>query len=259
VLSQHARFSLLLFVDADVRLQPQAVSSAAAFLLARDVALASGFPRELASSAAERLLIPMIHFLLLGYLPMALMRRRPDVGLGAGSGQFIIVRKDAYQRAGGHAAIRGSLHDGLMLPRAFRRAGLRTELFDATEIASCRMYEGARALWAGFSKNATEGMATPRALPLWTVLLFGGHVLPWIGLPLAAAVNAPFPAMAMWMAAVAANIALRGALAFRFRQDWAYILLHALSVLVLLALQWTALLNARRGQATAWRGRSYPA
>src|SRR3546814_3618215 len=78
-------------------------------------------------------------------------------------GQLIAVRRAAYERAGGHAAIRSSLHDGLTLPRAFRRCGLRTDLFDATEIASCRMYEGARAVWAGLSKNATEGMSTPRS------------------------------------------------------------------------------------------------
>ena len=41
------------------------------------------------------------------------------------------------------------------------------------------MYEGASAVWTGFLKNATEGMAKPVALPIWTLLLFGGHVLPW--------------------------------------------------------------------------------
>lgn len=259
VLARRARYPVLLFIDADVRLAPEAAGAAAGFLLSRDIGLASGFPRELTGSAAERLMIPLIHLLLLGYLPMALMRRRSDVGLAAGCGQLIIVRKDAYVRAGGHAAIRASLHDGLMLTRAFRRAGIMTDLFDATGLASCRMYEGGRALWSGFAKNATEGMATPRALPLWTVLLFGGHVLPWALLPVCVAAGAPAIAVAASAVGVFANLALRAALAARFRQSWVAILAHPLSMLAMLALQWSALISAGLGKPASWRGRSYSA
>lgn len=254
VLGQRAAHDVLMFVDADVRLAPGA-AAASRFLLSREVGLASGFPREATVTFAKRLIIPMIHLLLLGYLPMALMRRREDIGLGAGCGQFIIARKDAYLQAGGHAAIRRSLHDGLMLPRAFRRAGLRTDLFDATTLASCRMYDGARAVWFGLSKNATEGMATPRALPVWTTLLLAGHVLPWIGLPAALALGGSPFAAGCFAAAIGANLLLRGALAWRFWQDRASVLCHPLAMLVMLALQWSALLRGRSGKP----GRSYPA
>ena len=257
VLAQRSLYPVLLFIDADVRLAPKAASAAAGFLLSRNIGLASGFPRQLTEGAAERLMIPLIHLLLLGYLPVALMRRRYDVGLGAGCGQFIIVRKDAYLRAGGHAAIRTSLHDGLKLPRAFRRAGIRTDLFDATGLAACRMYKGGRALWSGFAKNATEGMATSRALPLWTVLLLGGHFLPWVLLPVSVAVAAPPTAITAAAAGVVANLALRAALAARFRQSGASILGHPLSMLALLALQWSALVQAWLGKPASWRGRTY--
>lgn len=257
VLAQRSLYPVLLFIDADVRLAPKAAGAAAGFLLSRDIGLASGFPRQLTEGAAERLMIPLIHLLLLGYLPVALMRRRFDVGLGAGCGQFIIVRKDAYLRAGGHAAIRTSLHDGLKLPRAFRRAGIRTDLFDATGLAACRMYKGGRALWSGFAKNATEGMATSRALPLWTVLLLGGHFLPWVLLPVSVAVAAPPTAITAAAAGVVANLALRAALAARFGQSGASILGHPLSMLALLALQWSALMQAWLGKPASWRGRTY--
>ena len=257
VLAQRSLYPVLLFIDADVRLAPEAAGAAAGFLLSRNIGLASGFPRQLTEGAAERLMIPLIHVLLLGYLPVALMRRRFDVGLGAGCGQFIIVRKDAYRRAGGHAAIRTSLHDGLELPRAFRRAGIMTDLFDATGLAACRMYKGGRALWSGFAKNATEGMATSRALPLWTVLLLGGHFLPWVLLPVSVVVAAPPTAITAAAAGVVANLALRAALAARFRQGGALILGHPLSMLALLALQWSALMQAWLGKPASWRGRTY--
>jgi hypothetical protein len=250
-LATHARHELMVFVDADVRLAPDALSRMGGYMLRHDVGLASGFPRQVLKSWSERLLLPMIHFLLLGYLPMPLMRLFRLPSLGAGCGQLFIARRADYVRAGGHSAIRASLHDGIMLPRAFRAAGVMTGLFDAGRLASCRMYNDAPQLWEGLTKNATEGMAKPVALPVWTVVLGGGHVL-----PLAIMLAAPNPEAAC---ALAASIGLRLLLALRFRQPLGDALLHPLSVLATLVVQWSALVRAARGRPATWRGRAYSA
>ena len=52
-------------------------------------------------------------------------------------------------------------HDGIKLPRAFRAAGFKTDLFDATDLATCRMYRNAREVWYGLAKNAGEALAAP--------------------------------------------------------------------------------------------------
>ncbi|PWC76268.1 glycosyltransferase family 2 protein [Azospirillum sp. TSH64] len=254
-----ARYPVLLFQDADVRLSPTAARRVGGALLAGERGLVSGFPREETGTLAEALVIPLIHFLLLGYLPMAAMRRSTDPRFAAACGQLISVRRDAYLKAGGHAAIATSLHDGVTLPRAFRRAGQGTDLFDATGFARCRMYRGWREVWSGFSKNATEGMATPAALPVWTLLLFGGHVLPWILLGWAALHPLPVPALVLAGLAAGAGLAFRLLLAVRFRQSVVGALLHPVGVLIMLAIQWTALLRARHGKPSEWRGRAYPA
>ncbi|QCO14885.1 glycosyltransferase [Azospirillum brasilense] len=253
-----ARHPVLLFQDADVRLAPDAARLACGALLAGRSGLVSGFPRQETGTLAEALVIPLIHVLLLGYLPMVGMRWSGNPGFAAACGQLIAVRRDAYQTAGGHAAIATSLHDGVTLPRAFRRAGQGTDLFDATGLARCRMYRGWREVWSGFSKNATEGMATPVALPVWTLLLFGGHVLPWLLLGWAALDPLPEGAAALAALAVAAGLSLRLLLALRFRQSLAGALLHPVGILILLAIQWSALLRARRGRPAEWRGRAYP-
>ena len=98
--------------------------------------------------------------LLLGYLPMDLMRRRRACLCG-GCGQWVVARRSAYREVHGHAASPGSLHDGISLPRVFRAAGWGTDIFDASTLASCRMYEDFRSVWLGFGKSAGEGMATP--------------------------------------------------------------------------------------------------
>ncbi|WP_174301142.1 glycosyltransferase family 2 protein, partial [Caulobacter sp. S45] len=178
VLSRLTDAPLLLFLDADVRLQPDAAARLVGALARSD--LVSGVPRQEMVSLPELLVIPMINALLLGYLPIPLARRFPKPALAAGCGQMIAVRADAYARSGGHAAIRTSLHDGLTLPRLFRAAGLRTDLVAGAGLATCRMYTGWRAVVRGATKNAAEGLAKPGALPVWTVLLLGGHVAPWL-------------------------------------------------------------------------------
>ncbi len=250
-LAAAARHDLFVFVDADVRLAPDALARMAGFMQRHKVGLASGFPHQVVLTWSEQLLLPLIHFLLLGYLPMGLMRRSLTVGLGAGCGQLFIARRDAYAAAGGHGAIRASLHDGLTLPRAFRRAGQMTGLFDATRLAECRMYSSAAQLWEGLGKNATEGMAKPGAIFVWSLLLAGGHVL-----PLLLVLTAPSTAA---VAALVLSIGLRLVLAARFRQPELSAVLHPFGVVALLVVQWAALLRQLRGRPATWRGRTYPA
>jgi hypothetical protein len=256
VLASQARHPFLVFVDADVRLAPDALARIVSLLEHRRLDLASGFPLEETGTWPEALIVPLIHVLLLGYLPIWLARRSRHPAFGAGCGQLMATRRDAYQRAGGHAAIGSSRHDGLMLPRAFRQAGGTADLFDATDLARCRMYRGGREVWQGFAKNATEAMAKPLALPVWTLLLGGGHVLPFLVL---------LPALATGSVAASAASALactcvygaRVALVLRFRQSWLGALLHPLGVALLLALQWSALIASWRGRPAVWRGRAY--
>ncbi len=251
VLAQAARHDLLVFTDADVRLAPDALVRMAGFMERNPVGLASGFPRQVVHTWSEQLLLPLIHFLLLGFLPIQAMRRSPAASLGAGCGQLFIARRAAYQQAGGHMAIRASLHDGLTLPRAFRRAGQMTDLFDATDMASCRMYGSAAELWSGLGKNATEGMARPFALVIWTTMLFGGQVLPAILMLTVPSTPA--------MAALVMGVGLRLLLAARFRQPEISAVLHPVGIVALLTVQWAALLRMLRGRPAMWRGRAYPA
>jgi Glycosyl transferase family 2 len=246
-----ARYDLLVFVDADVRLAPDALQSICGFMAANDVGLASGFPRELHTGFADGLLLPLIHFLLLGYLPMRLMRRKMWPGLGAGCGQLIAVTQQAYRATGGHRAVPRTLHDGLMLPRLFRAAGYKTDIFDASGLAECTMYASAGELLEGLLKNASEGMAKPAALPVWTVMLGIGHVL-----PITLALLSPSPLA--WMA-LGLSIGSRAVLAIRFRSPVWSALLHPLGVAVLLLVQWTAVVRQVIGYKRTWRGRSYPA
>jgi hypothetical protein len=257
-LASLARYDRLCFLDADVRVAPDAIARMAAFMDGTGASLVSGFPREVTGTFLERLLLPLIHFVLLAYLPLDASRRHAtQPGLAAGCGQFLLVQRTAWQRSGGHAAIRFTMHDGLLLPQSFRRAGYRTDIADLTRLASCRMYTSATQVWNGLAKNATEGMAAPARIVPFSILLFCGQVLP---LPLlAAAFIAPplAPYRGLLALCVAASYLPRILAAVRFRQSWLGALLHSAGVAVLLALQWYALVRKLTGRTVSWKSRAY--
>jgi hypothetical protein len=261
-LAEAARHDTWVFLDADVSPTPDAVARAVAFLDASGAALGSGFPRQATSCLLDWLLLPLIHFILLGFLPLVRSRQDGSPGMAAGCGQFFVTRRADYERAGGHAAIRASLHDGVKLPRAYRRAGLKTDICDATGIASCRMYERNGDVWRGLAKNATEGVGSPATIVPFTLLLGGGQILPFVlvGLGLATGWHAwPWWAIAAAVAAAALAWLPRFLEAFRFRHSVASAVFHPLGVAVFLAIQWTALARKLLGLQTSWRGRSLAA
>jgi len=255
VLAKLARHSLLVFMDADVRLAPDAMRRMTSFMETSGAALASGVPRQQFGTFSERLLLPLIHFVLLGYLPMPFMRWTKKVGFSAGCGQLFIASADAYHATGGHALIRATLHDGVKLPRLFRRAGFQTDLFDATDLATCRMYHTNAETWRGLGKNATEGLGSPGAILPMTGLLIGGQAMPFVLLACAPLLSSA----GVLCAAVASFLSLvpRLTSVWLFRQPLGSALLHPLGVLALLGIQWLALFRQFAGKPSEWKGRKY--
>ena len=258
VLANRARHGLLLWIDADVRLEPGSISRLAGFLDRSGAALVSGVPRQITGTLVEQLLIPLIHFVLLGFLPIDRMRKSVSPAYASGCGQLFLARRDAYFAAGGHEAIRATLHDGINLPKAFRRAGLATDLCDATPLARCRMYHGAGQTWKGLAKNATEGLASNGMILPATLLLGLGQVGPWVVMVVAlmSEGNGSLAFALGWLGTFP-GLLVRLAGVKRFGQPVVGALLHPVGVLLLLVIQWQARVMAWMGIRFAWRGRSY--
>jgi glycosyltransferase involved in cell wall biosynthesis len=255
VLAQRATHPYLVFLDADVRLAPDALRRMLTFLQERNVALASGIPFQQQGTFSEWLLLPLIHFILLGFLPIHWMRKTASPGCSAGCGQLFIARRDAYQACGGHASIRDSLHDGIQLPRIFRKAGFQTDLFDATDLATCRMFRSDGEVWRGLARNATEGLAAPSTILPMTIFLVGGQVLPLVLLMLGFA-HSKTQFVLVLLAIVCAFLP-RLIASERFRQPILSALLHPFGVIGLVCIQWYAFLTSMTGHPRQWRGRVY--
>ena len=245
-----------------MRLGPQALlrmASELSWQYSRDrtMGLVSGFPRQETGTVLEWLLLPLIHFVLLGFLPMAGERWSRKAGFAAGCGPFMIVRRDAYFAAGGHGAIRTTMHDGLLLPQLFRRMGFKTRVYDLSRDAVCRMYRSAGEVWRGLGKNATEGMAAPGRIGVFTVLLLAGQVLP---LPLLVWAWVAGDGVALERAgiALALGLGMRVVSAWRYGQSWGGVVAHPVGVLVTLVLQWWSLGRKLAGRQATWKQREYP-
>jgi hypothetical protein len=254
-LAAAAAYDRWVFIDADVRLRGDGVRRLIAHQDASESGLLSAFPRQVTGTWLEQWLIPMMHFILLGFLPIARMRQSRHPAYAAGCGQLFVTSREAYRQAGTHEALRGSRHDGLKLPMAYRRNGLSTDIVDGTEIASCRMYRGAGQVVRGLLKNASEGIASPRLILPFTIILLGGALLPWVTLVGGWRGGEP-AAVVLSVIAIALAHLPRLVAAARFRQSWLGAICQTPAVVTFVALQWWALVQSLLGRQVAWRGRA---
>lgn len=148
---------VLVYIDADVHLEPHALASSVALLRESGLDLVSPYPRQLAITLGERLVQPLLQWLWLSFLPLRLAERTRPNSMAAANGQFLVMDAAALDRAGGFAVVRGEVLDDVALVRAFKRTGGRGVVVDGTRLATCRMYTDWSELKDGYTKNLWAG------------------------------------------------------------------------------------------------------
>lgn len=254
-LAEASRGEWLLFIDADVRLEPGAIGRALAFARQSKASLVSTFPRQITATPGEAFIVPMIFYLLIGYLPFRSMRRSLAPSASAACGQFILAEREAYFASGGHAAIRDSMHDGVKLPRLFRKAGYSTDLFDGTTLCRVRMYTGFAQTWRGFTKNAYEGLGSVGLLVFLTTLHLAVHIGPWLIFPLLFLSGDAGLTLVIAAVVILLQIAQRLLLSHRFGHSVALAPLHSVSITLLTIIQWHSYF-LHRNSDRSWKGRT---
>ncbi|MFC8044335.1 glycosyltransferase [Nocardia sp. NPDC057353] len=151
-LAELADSPVLVFLDADVRLAPGAVAAAVTALRADHLGLLSPWPHQLAGTCYEALLQPLLVWSWGSTLPVRLAERGLRTSTALGCGQFLVMDTAAYRAAGGHEVVAASATEDIDLARALRRAGHRTAVAAAGPHARTRMYRGAAALDAGYTR-----------------------------------------------------------------------------------------------------------
>ncbi len=250
----------LCFLDADTRPRPELLASALAAAQQDGLDFLSLAPRQELESAAERLVMPC-GFYLLAFTHDVRDPLDPECEKTAACGQFILVRRSAYEKAGGHAAVAGALSEDLELARVLKRNGCRTAMFGGDRLISARMYEGYASLRTGVTRNLVDMLGGPaRAL----TIISAGVVPAW------ASVALPFSTVLTWNSGVietasllAACIAAAAAFGFHiagarhFSIPVWYGLLFPVGYTIGAKLVIESIWRRRTGRVV-WKGRTYP-
>jgi len=175
-----AQGSLLIFLDADVRVHPEAVATMVREMEIRGLDMASAFGSWELRSFWERALIPTVGWLIRGAVDLDRVNdpSRPEA---FANGQLIAIDAARYAAVGGHAAIKDQVLDDVRLAEVAKRRALRLGMFVAPWLFRVRLYRSLGEIVRGYSKNIYEGMGRSPAIGFGAVLfILVGTLIPFI-------------------------------------------------------------------------------
>jgi hypothetical protein len=172
----------LLFIDADVRLKKGAIETAIATINNEKIDLLTCMPALVCECFAEWLVQPlMFNHLAVCFDFTAVNDPKSDAAFAAGP--FMLFRRSAYEKIGGHAAVAGEIVEDVELARRIKKAGLKLGLYAGSNLASVQMYRSWIALWEGWTKNLYLGANRSWGLMVYmAAIMFFLYPMPWLGL-----------------------------------------------------------------------------
>jgi chlorobactene glucosyltransferase len=257
-LAQAATGDLLLFTDADTRHHPHMLRDAVAALSAENADLLTALPRQEVVSWSERLLVPIILWSVFAFLPLGLAHRLRLPALSAAIGQFMLFRRPAYRRIGGHAAVRENNVEDMALARRIKAHSLRWRLVDGRQRIRSRMYHNCAEVYNGFTRNLFGAFDYKIALFvliwLWLGLVFLAPLIAlgwWIisGRP----ATSPLPGLAI--PAIAGALLLWGVTYWRFGLPLYMAVLYPITILLAVFIAMRSMAFTLTGRVT-WKGRT---
>ena len=147
-----AKADWLLFTDADGIHLPGSTARALADAAAHNASLISYSPEQETRTWWEKSLIPFIYARLAHKFSYAEVSD-PESPAAAASGQYLLIRREDYQRIGGHAVVAGEVLEDVALARLAKQADIHLYFASGAGIMRVRMYRTFRAMWQGWTKN----------------------------------------------------------------------------------------------------------
>jgi glycosyltransferase involved in cell wall biosynthesis len=189
-----ARAQWLLLTDADTVHLPRSLARALAEAKREGADLLSYSPRQLVVTFAERAVMPVIFAELASQYPPQKVREQ-NSGIIAANGQYLLVRRAAYDAVGGHAAVATEILEDVALARLFRDKGKHVYFRYGGDAVRARMYRSWKQLREGWTKNLALLFPKPKRLAVQSLFLW---LVAWsaLGVALSGAVSHHFARIA---------------------------------------------------------------
>ena len=254
----------VLFIDADVQLQADALRRALRQAMADQADLLSLAPRLTCGCLAEWMVQPIMASLLgLGFPIQA--ANDPDSEMAFAAGPFMLFRRSVYERIGGHRVLAAEVVEDLALARSIKAGGYRLRYLMGLDAVDLRMYDNLASLWEGWTKNWCLGLDRNPFKALAAagvvVLMFS---LPWLLIPVAIALWLTLPTAQGWWLALLAAALLAVVQQFilrlwnrqRFQLPIDHWWLMGMGGLIVGAIGPVSVWRTFTGQGWTWKGRS---
>lgn len=258
-LAKKARGSWLMFVDADTIHAPHMIRSVLATALETKASLLSGFPRQLADSLAQKIIMPVLYFIILGWLPLWWLQlfKKPKPSMAIG--QFFLFPRDEYWRIGGHKVVQSKIVEDVWMGIEVTRHGGRHISVDLSNAVSCNMYRNIGDAWHGLGKSIYSVVAmAPVGIAGLILAACFFYIAPFFWLWNGFVAN---PEPLLWRGIVALQIVvillMRWLVDSRFREPAVSIFFHPLGILFYLVNVIYCTARWLVGAGVTWKERFY--
>jgi len=132
----------------------------------------SVFPTQITSTFGERLVVPLMNWLLLTFLPLKFVYKSENVSFAAANGQFILIKNDVYNRIGTHSNFKDQIVEDMEMIRRVKREKFKVMTCLGNKIVKAKMYSSFKESFYGFGKNFFPGFNTGRMNFYLLLLIF---------------------------------------------------------------------------------------
>ena len=249
----------ILFTDADTLHNKNSLRDSVTIALKRNADMLTLFPKMTMVSLSEKIIMPMLWFTIMVLLPFYFVDKKGFVKFSVGIGPFMMFKRTAYEKIGGHTSVKDAIVEDVWLARKIKECGLKLVVEDGGKMLSVRMYRSFREIWNGFSKNIFAGfgfssLSLFSANLLYFLLFFLPFLLFFIQLTLQPGTSLVLILLCLQVVILYISRALISA---RFSLGIISTLLHplgALSVPVIAVNSWRWITG---GKGAQWKGRTY--
>lgn len=256
-LSESATGDYLLFIDADTEIKEGGLLSAGLFMENENPDLLSLMPEEETKTFWEKIVIPMLHFTVMNFLPIALVEYAKSEKLLMSNGQFMMFKRESYFKSGGHKKLKNKIVEDVWFGRLIKQTGGKVIFADGVDIIKCRMYSDFIGVWNGFSKNLFPGLSFSLIGLINIFILYGVlFVLPLLIL-IYSFFTANIDLLKLSVLNFSIPIIIRILQAIKFKLPVIYSFTNFIGSFMIILFGINSLRILRFGRGSQWKGRFY--